>query len=107
MSSCLDNANEKQALERSKNPRGPLSPPSAAPLASPPPASDQTPRVFIKSLPEQRKSAAQPGVCPRPSGAARVTLSDVAHYSIFLPRSEHGNERGREKRKMFALPYSG
>lgn len=97
MSSCLGDANEKQASERSKNPRGLPSPPSTAPLASPPPASDQTPCVFIKSLPEQRKSAAQPGVCPRPSGATRVTLSDGAHYSSFLPEREG-------ERKRVALP---
>lgn len=57
MSGCLGNTNEKQASERAKNPQGlsylPL--PQAALLASPPTTSDQTPRIFIKSLPETEK----------------------------------------------------
>lgn len=100
MSRCLGDANEKQASERSKNPHG-LSYLPPLQLSLPP---HQQPQIklpeYLQNLyQKQRKSAAQPGVCPRLSGAAGVTLSNVAHYSVFLPCSEQDTRGGGGEEK--------
>lgn len=84
MSRCLGNTNEKQASERAKNPRGLSYLPLPQLFCLPTNLRSNSPNIY-KISPRNRESQWPGQASAHVFLAALVTLSNVAHYSVFLP----------------------